>query len=150
MTTPKTGSRYIFLDDAARHAHGADSQEKAATRPPWTLTKLASDGTVVIRFFDHTPTHEIPIFFAAISEMMPAQNANVIFDLRELVSHNPDTKEYAKRWLLENKSRLAQVTVVVAKTATILKMATAVVGLASGVKIRLRDDLGVGEPVSLL
>lgn len=144
------------MSDSARELVAAQKQleetegPERRAQPCWFLTKLASNGTVVIRFVGHCPTSEIPLFFSAITEMMPAQNANVIFDLRELLAHNPDTKDYAKRWLQENKGRLAQVTVVVPKAATILKMATAVVSLASGVKVRLRDDLDTGMPVTRL
>ena len=83
----------------------------------------------------------IPEFFAALNEMMPAENAQVIFDLRELDGHNPDTKAPSKKWLLENKSRIGQVTIVVPRAATILKIVAGVLSLASGVKMKVRDDL---------
>lgn len=72
---------------------------------------------------------------------MPENNAYVVFDLRELHGHNPDSKGPIKNWLIANRVRLSQVIVVVPQAATIIKMITAVVGLAAGVKILVRDDL---------
>ena len=110
-------------------------------RPSWAITKSAASGAIVLRFIGPTRSWEIPEFFAALNEMMPAENAQVIFDLRELHGHNPDTKAPSKKWLLENKSRIGQVTIVVARAATILKIVAGVLSLASGVKMRVRDDL---------
>jgi len=110
-------------------------------RPSWAITKSAATGTIVLRFVGATRSWEIPEFFAALNEMMPAENAQVIFDLRELDGHNPDTKAPSKKWLLENKSRIGQVTIVVPRAATILKIVAGVLSLASGVKMKVRDDL---------
>jgi hypothetical protein len=110
-------------------------------RPSWAITKSAATGTIVLRFVGPTRSWEIPEFFAALEEMMPAKNAQVIFDLRELHGHNPDTKTPAKKWLVENKSRIGQVTIVVPRVATILKIVVGVLSLASGVKMKVRDDL---------
>jgi len=110
-------------------------------RPSWAITKSAATGTIVLRFVGPTRSWEIPEFFAALNEMMPAEDAQVIFDLRELHGHNPDTKAPSKKWLMENKSRIAQVTIVVPRAATLLKIVAGVLSLASGVKMRVRDDL---------
>jgi len=80
--------------------------------------------------------------------MMPPEDAVVVFDLRQLVGHNPDTKEPIKAWLRDNKARLASVTVLVPKSSTIIKMVTAVISLATGVKIRIRDDMEEGTSVA--
>ena len=110
-------------------------------RPSWGITKVAASGTIWLRFVGPTRTSEAPDFLAALTEMMPAEDANIVFDLRELVGHNPETKEPIKAWLLENKARIAQITVIVPKSGAILKMVTAVIALATGVKIRIRDDM---------
>ena len=117
-------------------------------RPSWALTKSAATGAIVLRFVGPTRSWEIPEFFAALDEMMPAENAQVIFDLRELHGHNPDTKAPSKKWLLENKSRIGQVTIVVTRAATILKIVAGVLSLASGVKMKVRDDLEGEVPTS--
>jgi hypothetical protein len=109
--------------------------------PSWNLTTGAATGTLVLRFVGPTRTHEIPEFLAALTRHMPARQAHVIFDLRELQGHNLDTRAPIQRWLLEHRPRLAQVTVVVKKAATIIKMATSVVGMATGLNIKIRDDL---------
>jgi len=110
-------------------------------RPSWSITKVAATGTICLRFVGPTKTSETPEFLHALTEMMPAEDANIVFDLRELVGHNPDTKEPIKAWLMANKPRIAQVTVIVPKSGAILKMVTAVIALATGVKIRIRDDM---------
>lgn len=109
--------------------------------PSWALTKGVASGTLVMRFIGPTATSDIPGFLTALSKQMPAHGAHIIFDLRELKGHNLETRTPIQKWLMDNKSRIAQVTVVVKKAATILKMATSVVGLATGLKIRIRDDL---------
>ena len=62
-------------------------------------------------------------------------------DLRELDGHNPDTKAPSKKWLIENRARIGQVTIVVPRAATILKIVAGVLSLATGVKMKVRDDL---------
>lgn len=120
---------------------GRPSSPARHERPSWTITKIASTGAIVLRFVGPTRTSEVPEFLGALSEMMPDDNAHVIFDLRELDGHNPETKQPIKRWLIANKARIASLTVVVARHATLIKVATAVIGLATGIKIKVRDDL---------
>lgn len=107
----------------------------------WAITKAAATGTICLRFVGPTQTGEIPDFINALTEMMPAEDANIVFDLRRLVGHNPETKEPIKTWLRENKPRIAQVIVVVPNASAIHKMVTAVISLATGVKIVIRETL---------
>jgi hypothetical protein len=110
-------------------------------KPSWRIAKVAATGTIWLRFVGPTRTEEVSEFMTALDEMMPDEDANVVFDLRELDGHNPDTKEPIKTWLRENKARISTVTVIVPKAGAILKMVTAVIGLATGIKIHIRDDL---------
>lgn len=119
---------------------------RAGGKPSWAITKVAATGTIWLRFIGPTLTDEVPDFIAALNEMMPEENAKVVFDLRRLVGHNPDTKEPIKTWLRDNKPRIAQIIVLVPKSGTILKMVTAVIALATGVKIQIREEMD--EPVS--
>ncbi|HKY38210.1 MAG TPA: hypothetical protein VJN18_19845 [Polyangiaceae bacterium] len=119
-------------------------------RPSWGITKAAATGTIFIRFVGPTRTFEIPQFINALSEMMPAEDANVVFDLRQLVGHNPETKEPIKIWLLRNKHRIGQITVLVPKSGAMLKMVTAVIALATGVKIRISDNVDDSPSVASL
>ena len=117
----------------------------------WAIAKSAVTGAIVLRFVGPTRTEEIAQFFAALSEMMPEKDAQILFDLRELHGHNPDTKLPATRWLLDHKARIGQVTVVLRRAAALHKLVVAVLGVATGVKMKVRDDLG-GEsfaPTSL-
>jgi hypothetical protein len=113
-----------------------------AQNSSWSLLKGAVTGTLVLRFTGPTLTAEIPQFLAALTRQLPERNAHVIFDLRDLEGHNLETRAPMQRWLREHKSRIARLTVVIPKAATIIKMAATVVGLASGMKIEIRDDLG--------
>jgi hypothetical protein len=110
-------------------------------RKSWTIGKGAASGTVVLRFIGRTPTEEIPAFLRALTQLMPSRDAHLVFDLRALEGHNLDTRVPIQAWLLQHKSRIADVTVLVKKAARIIKMATAVVGLAAGIAIKLRDDV---------
>ncbi|HWZ90450.1 MAG TPA: hypothetical protein VNW92_16415 [Polyangiaceae bacterium] len=119
-------------------------------KPSWGITKVAATGTIWLRFVGPTRSEETPDFINALNEMMPDEDANVVFDLRELVGHNPDTKEPIKTWLRENKPRIATITVIVPKSGAILKMVTAVISLATGVKISIRDDIAESASVANL
>jgi hypothetical protein len=116
----------------------------------WGITKVAATGTIWLRFVGPTRTAEVPDFINALNEMMPEEDANLVFDLRELDGHNPDTKEPIKTWLRDNKARIAAVTVLVPKSGAILKMVTAVISLATGVKIHIRDDMDESNTVANL
>ncbi|HEY4105290.1 MAG TPA: hypothetical protein VGM44_15440 [Polyangiaceae bacterium] len=116
-------------------------------KPSWAITKVAATGTIWLRFVGPTRSAECADFIRALDEMMPDEDANIVFDLRELEGHNPDTKEPVKTWLRDNKARIDTVTVVVPKSGAILKMVVAVISLATGVKIHIRDD--VDEAVSV-
>ena len=108
----------------------------------WAIAKSAVTGAIVLRFVGPTLTPEIPQFFAALSEMMPEKDAQILFDLRELHGHNPDMKLPATRWLIDHKSRISQVTVVLRRAAALHKLVVGVLSVATGVKMRVRDDLG--------
>jgi hypothetical protein len=119
-----------------------DRPRRAPEAPSWTLSTGAASGSLILRFIGPTATREIPEFLAALTQKLPAHSAHIIFDLRELTGHNLDTRAPIQRWLKENRFRIVQVTVLVKKAATIIKMATSVVALATGMKIEIRDDLG--------
>lgn len=116
--------------------------------PSWSIAKQAGSGAIWLRFVGPTLTAEVPDCLRALMDVMPAEDAHLVFDLRRLEGHNPDTKEPFKAWLREHKPRFASVTVIVPKSGTILKVVTAVISLATGVKIRIRDDMD--ESVSVV
>jgi len=120
---------------------GAKRIGKADGAASWTLTTGVASGTLLLRFFGPTATDDISDFIAALTRNMPARPAHIVFDLRHLEGHNRETRAPMQSWLMANRSRIAKVTVVVNKAATIIKMATSVVGLAAGMKIEIRDDL---------
>jgi hypothetical protein len=136
-----TGAAASASRPEAERDTGDPAPSSPEERPSWTITKVASTGVIVLRFVGPTRTWEVAEFLGALTEMMPDENANIIFDLRELDGHNPETKQPIKKWLLANRARIASLTVVLARFATILKVATAVIGLATGIKIKIRDDL---------
>jgi hypothetical protein len=110
-------------------------------RKGWAIGKGAASGTVVLRFIGRTPTEEIPAFLGALTQLMPSRDAHIVFDLLQLEGHNLDTRAPIQAWLLQHKSRIADVTVLVKRAAPIIKMAATVVGLAVGIAIRIRDDV---------
>jgi len=108
----------------------------------WAIAKSAATGVIVLRFVGPTQTREIPQFFGALSEMMPEKDAQILFDLRQLHGHNPDMTLSATRWLVDNKSRIGQITVVLRRAAALHKLLVSVLSVATGVKMKVRDDLG--------
>lgn len=115
----------------------------ASERPSqstWQIGKAANGGAIWVKFVGPTPTDEVRACIGALTASMPASHARVVFDLRELDGYNPDTKQPIKSWLLENKLVLDEVTVIIPKSGVWLRMVTAAMGLAVGVRIRIRDD----------
>jgi len=110
---------------------------------PWTwqIGKAASNGTIWLKFVGPTPTEEVRACIDTLTASMPESHARVVFDLRELNGYNPDAKQPIKSWLLEHKLTLEEVTVIIPKSVVWLRMVTSAIGLAAGVKIRIRDDL---------
>jgi hypothetical protein len=114
----------------------------ASERPSqstWQIGKAADDGAIWLKFVGPTPTDEVQACIEALTASMPASHARVVFDLRELDGYNPDTKQPIKTWLLEHKLLLDEVTVIIPKSGVWLRMVTAAMGIAVGVKIRIRD-----------
>lgn len=110
-----------------------------ATRPQsWQITRTAS-GAICSRFIGPTPTAEMLDFISALNTAMPKANARLIFDLSELDGYNAETKAPMKTWLLEHKLAIQELTVIVPKAGTIVKMVVAAISLATGVKIRIRE-----------
>ena len=120
---------------------------RVRSRRSWTLSTGAASGSLILRFVGPTATADIPEFLGALSQNMPTQGAHIIFDLRELSGHNLDTRAPIQRWLGENKSRIAQLTVLVNQAATIIKMAVSVVSLATGMKLEIRDGVASDSSV---
>ena len=98
-------------------------------------------GVIYCKFVGPTPTDEISGFLQALVAAMPESSARLVFDLRELEGYNSETKAPIKRWLLQHKLAISELTVLVPKSGTILKVVTAAVALAAGVKIQIREDI---------
>src|SRR3954469_2693185 len=103
----------------------------------WAIAKSAVTGVIALRFVGPTQTTEIHQFFGALSELMPEKDAQILFDLRELHGHNPEMKVPATRWLLDHKSRIGQITVVLRRAAALHKLLVAVLSVATGVKMKV-------------
>jgi len=115
----------------------------ASERPSqatWQIGKAANNGAIWLRFVGPTPTEEVRACIEALTASLPESHARVVFDLRELNGYNPDSKQPIKSWLLEHKLLLDEVTVIIPKSGAWLRMVTAAMGIAAGVKIRVRDD----------
>ncbi|HTV24187.1 MAG TPA: hypothetical protein VMG12_36090 [Polyangiaceae bacterium] len=123
---------------------------RVRSKRSWALSTGAASGSLILRFIGPTATSDIPEFLAALDQNMPKQAAHLIFDLRELEGHNLDTRAPIQHWLTENRSRIEQVTVLVNKASTIIKMAVSVVGLATGMKLEIRDGLASDSSIRRL
>lgn len=117
---------------------------EALQGPPlasWTLEPHGARGKLLLRFVGPTPTREIPGLLAALSRHLEDAPLHIVFDIRELEGHNSEVRAAFQRWLMENRGRIAHIVVVVKKAAALLKVATSVVRVATGLSIELRDDL---------
>ncbi|HEY6079971.1 MAG TPA: hypothetical protein VIW29_14255 [Polyangiaceae bacterium] len=94
----------------------------------------------MLTFVGPTPSRVFSEFLAALTEQMPPTPVTLVFDLRRLAGYNPETKEPMKAWLLLHKPAIREVVVVVPEAETMLKMATAAIGLAVGVRITIREQ----------
>lgn len=111
----------------------------------YRISKPAGSNAVVLKFVGPTPSAAVPEFLAELTRSMPESEAVLVFDLTELEGYNPETKEPIKAWLREHKLAIRQIVVLVQKSRTILKMATAAVSLAVGIKITIREQLDGAE-----
>ena len=123
-------------------ARPTDEAPSVRRAPSWVLSTGTASGSLILRFIGPTATADIPDFLAALSKHMPPREAHLIFDLRELQGHNLDVRAPMQRWLADNRERISQVTVLVRKAATIVKMAASVVALATRMNIEIRDESG--------
>jgi hypothetical protein len=105
----------------------------------WQLRTTGTKGQIWISFEGPTLTSEIPDLLAALTAAMPDSGAKLVFDLRRLEGYNPDTKEPIKNWLAHHKLQIEKVVVLVPKASVIVKMVTAAIALAVGVKIRIAE-----------
>jgi len=106
----------------------------------WQIS-VTADGVIYSKFVGPTPSDEIARFIESLVATMPEANARLVFDLRELGGYNSETKAPMKAWLLKHKLAILELTVLVPKSGTILKVVVAAIALATGVKIRIREDL---------
>jgi predicted lysophospholipase L1 biosynthesis ABC-type transport system permease subunit len=105
----------------------------------WQIS-VATNGLIYSRFVGPTPMNEMLAFIDALVAIMPQANARLVFDLRELGGYNSETKAPMKAWLLKHKLAIQELTVLVPKTGTILKIVVAAIALATGVKVHIRED----------
>jgi hypothetical protein len=120
---------------------------EAGSSESWQI-RVAPSGVIVCKFIGPTPLDELSAFIIALEEIMPAANARLVFDLRELGGYNSDTKAPMKAWLLEHKLAIRELTVLVPKSSTILKVVVAAIALATGMKLKIREDLDEAASLS--
>lgn len=111
----------------------------------WSVEQAARGRPLVSKFVGPTSSSSFDEFLAALGARMPEAAATLVFDLRRLEGYNPDTKDPMKAWLRDHKLAIAELVVVVRKSDTILKMVTAAIGLAVGLRISIREEAFEGE-----
>jgi hypothetical protein len=117
-----------------------------ASSSSWRISTLESKGIVWASFVGPTSSDEIRPFLAALTAALPTSRATLIFDLRGLEGYNPEIKEPVKAWLSQHKLCIEEVIVVVPRVRVILRMVTAAVAVAVGIKIRTEETLEDLEP----
>jgi hypothetical protein len=105
----------------------------------WQISATGTKGLIWVSFVGPTATEEVPHLIAALTAAMPESQATLVFDLRRLEGYNPETKEPFKAWLSEHKLEIEEVVVLVPKAHVIVRMVTAAIALAVGVKIRTEE-----------
>jgi hypothetical protein len=105
----------------------------------WQISPAAEERTLLLKFVGPTPTAEFSEFLRALTAYMPEADATLVFDLTELDGYNPATKQPMKAWLSSHKLAIRELVVVVQKSKAMLRMATAAIGLAVGLKITIRE-----------
>lgn len=115
--------------------------------PPTAMPELdryevfrSRTGRIWLVFRGPTSREDMEAVLSLASMEMPIERARVVFDLRALVGHNPETRPLATDWLRREKHRLESVDVITGQTAAVIRMITSAVGLAVGIRIRIRDD----------
>jgi hypothetical protein len=114
----------------------------------WSVVQAGEGAVLVMKFVGPTTTPSFAAFLAHLTAKMPESGVTLVFDLRQLDGYNPETKEPIKEWLRLHKLAIREVIVVVSKSETILRMVTAAIGLAVGVKITIREEVPEIEPPS--
>jgi hypothetical protein len=114
----------------------------------WSVAQATQGAPLVMKFVGPTATPSFTTFLSHLTSRMPEAGATLVFDLRQLDGYNPEAKEPMKEWLRTHKLAIREVIVVVPNSEIILKMATAAIGLAVGVKITIREEMPGAEPSS--
>jgi hypothetical protein len=106
----------------------------------WSVEQSGEDAALVMKFVGPTATSSFTAFLSHLTARMPEANATLVFDLRGLGGYNPETKEPMKEWLRLHKLAIRKIVVVLGRSETILKMVTAAIGLAVGIKIMICEE----------
>ncbi len=115
--------------------------------PPklWEIGR-ADSGEIWVRYYLVTPVKEMKDSLAAMTEYLPEKNARLVIDLRGLNGHNPDGRGLIQGWLKSNRRRIALLVVLLPKAVPIVKLITAAVGVAVGIKMRVLEACDLPEP----
>ncbi len=106
------------------------------TEQPCTLRVLHS-GAILLKFVGSTPTDAFVRVLTDLAAAMPKSNARLVWDLRQLVGHSPDVRRLIIDFLSKHRKSISTIDVVVPETNALVRMVTATVGLAVGIKINL-------------
>ncbi len=119
----------------------------AAPGKLWEIGKNEA-GIIWVRYFVTTPEPDMRASLAALLEAMPADKAHIVMDLRGMKVHNPDARGPVQDWLRVHKKRIASLMVVLPQAIPLIKLITAAVGFAVGIRIRVQDSCELPEPHS--
>lgn len=106
------------------------------TEQPCSLRTLHS-GAIVLKFVGPTPPDAFTQILKELDAAMPASGARLVWDLRLLVGHNPEVRRLIIDFLSKQRKRIFSIDVIVPDSNAIVRMVSATVGLAVGIKINL-------------
>lgn len=107
-----------------------------ASEQPCSLRVLHS-GAIVLKFVGPTPVESFVQILRELEDSLPASGARLVWDLRQLVGHNSEVRKLIIDFLARHRKRISTIDVIVPESNAIIRMVTATVGLAVGIKINL-------------
>jgi hypothetical protein len=106
----------------------------------WQITPQPLRNTILIRYWGTTSSEALTASLDELATAMPKVPTTLVVDVRELVGHNPDSRQLWQAFLAEHRPKLETVYVIVPRAWAIHRMVASVMGLAVGMRLRLIES----------
>ncbi|MCU0685853.1 MAG: hypothetical protein MUF34_27030 [Polyangiaceae bacterium] len=103
----------------------------------WQITPQPSRNAMLIRYWGPNPTEALIASVEELERAMPKVRTKLVVDVREVIGHNPASRQIWQDFLLAHKARVELVYLIAPRAATIHRMVASVLGLAVGIRLRL-------------